>query len=220
MNSKECIREVINITRILLEEDLAIEVNFPTERTLNGLTDIEFDGSKDLSIALRNVSYEDIHQEFLSGKRFNFQFPDGAFVQMTYRFNQKGTLMKHRLCYFPSPSFKPFQDDPERYEKDDVYADIMSKSVLPVPVRFDFDPYSKSVAELDHPKSHLTFGQYKNCRIPVISPLRPTHFIHFILTSFYKKKYDTIKGGIYSGFIKKMQSTATKKDKEVLHMAF
>ena len=217
MNSKDCIREVRNITGILIREGLAESYNFPSIKTDKGVTNIEFEGSKDLSIALRNVPYSDIHKELVGGKRYNYKFPDDAFIQMAYSFNDKDRLIKHRLCYFPSPTFEPYQDEPDIYELDEIFADIVFRNVLPVPIRFDFDP--KNAKELDHPHSHLTFGQYKNCRVPVIAPVRPTHFIQFILTSFYKKKYDQMKSGLGHDFLKKMPSTASKKEKSVLHMA-
>ena len=57
------------------------------------------------------------------------------------------------------------------------------KSILPVPVRFDYDP--ANFEELKHPASHLSLGQYKNCRIPIVAPICPANFINFILRSFY-----------------------------------
>lgn len=38
--------------------------------------------------------------------------------------------------------------------------------------------------------SHLTIGQYKNCRIPVVRPLTPSQFITFILRNFYHTAYN------------------------------
>ncbi|MDE2699007.1 MAG: DUF2290 domain-containing protein, partial [Gemmatimonadota bacterium] len=39
--------------------------------------------------------------------------------------------------------------------------------------------------KLVHPKSHLTLGQYEDCRIPVTAPVTPLWFIDFILRNFY-----------------------------------
>jgi hypothetical protein len=40
-----------------------------------------------------------------------------------------------------------------------------------------------------HPASHLTLGQYENCRIPVSGPLGPNSFGMFILRNFYCRAY-------------------------------
>jgi hypothetical protein len=91
------------------------------------------------------------------------------------------------LAFFPSPNLDCFQNDPEIYELDDIYADILSKNIVTFPIRFDFDP--ANFTDVDHAKSHMTLGQYKNCRIPVSEPLTPALFIDFILRNFYNTAY-------------------------------
>nr|VFK30828.1 MAG: Uncharacterized conserved protein (DUF2290) [Candidatus Kentron sp. MB]VFK34387.1 MAG: Uncharacterized conserved protein (DUF2290) [Candidatus Kentron sp. MB]VFK76491.1 MAG: Uncharacterized conserved protein (DUF2290) [Candidatus Kentron sp. MB] len=63
------------------------------------------------------------------------------------------------------------------------------KNIVPFPLRFDFDSREEVFVEVEHPKSHLTMGQYENCRIPVSAPLTPYHFIGFILRNFYNTAY-------------------------------
>jgi len=43
--------------------------------------------------------------------------------------------------------------------------------------------------ELEHPKSHLSLGQYENCQIPVSAPLTPACFMGFILRNFYNTAF-------------------------------
>ena len=90
----------------------------------------------------------------------------------------------HRLSYFPAPDLIAFQNEPELYEKDELYADILDRRIVTVPIRFDFD--NDASQPLDHPASHLTLGQYKNCRIPVSAALTPYQFILFIVSNFYR----------------------------------
>ncbi|MBR8159485.1 DUF2290 domain-containing protein [Burkholderia cenocepacia] len=78
-----------------------------------------------------------------------------------------------------------YQNEPEIYEEDQIYADILAKNVVPFPIRFDFDISEKLFKPLLHPRSHLTLGQYKNCRIPVTAPLSPIVFVQFILSNLY-----------------------------------
>ena len=107
---------------------------------------------------------------------------DDAVLQMSYEF-KGNTLRKHRLSFFPSPSLEFFQNQPEIYEEDQMYGNIVQPNTVPFPIRFDFDVEAHSVVQ--HPKSHLTLGQYKNCRIPVCYAITPISFIKFILQNFY-----------------------------------
>ena len=95
--------------------------------------------------------------------------------------------MKHRLAFFPSPDLLEYQNNQDIYDDDEIYGDIVDRNIVTVPIRFDFDP--ASFVELEHPKSHMTLGQYKNCRIAVSGPLSPFHFVVFILRSFYNTPF-------------------------------
>ena len=110
---------------------------------------------------------------------------DGSFIQMSYDFN-RSALVGHRLVYFPCP----FDLDEELiqtsglFEVIDLYQDHEIDLVrLRSPVRFDYHPTSSSSSGL-HPASHMTF-QSSDCRIPVMAPISPGHFIRFVFKSFY-----------------------------------
>lgn len=93
-------------------------------------------------------------------------------------------LISHRLGYYPSPSYELYQNDPELYDVDYIYGDILNKSVLPVIIRADYNRDPEE-SELHHPYSHITLGGYKNCRIPVDRPISPMKFVKFIMEHFY-----------------------------------
>lgn len=76
------------------------------------------------------------------------------------------------------------QNDPELYDVDYIYGDILNKSVLPVIIRADYNRDPEE-SELHHPYSHITLGGYKNCRIPVDRPISPMKFVKFIMEHFY-----------------------------------
>lgn len=184
MTPKQAISSINKITSQLIMSGICDDQNFAAEAHTNTETHINYSGFADVSIALKNVEYEDIYEYLSSKRQFNFKFIDGGLVQLLYCFNEKQELIKHRLCYFPSPSFEAFQNDPELYMDESIYySDVILKSILPVPIRFDFDP--QNCQEMDHPASHLSLGQYKNCRIPIVAPICPANFINFILRSFY-----------------------------------
>lgn len=170
---------------------------------------------QDLSIVLRNVDYKEMYEELDRNKNYNIKMIDGALIQLMYTY-EKFNLISHRLAFFPSPFLENFQNDPEIYENDEIYADIIARNILPVPIRFDYDPDNHQ--ELDHPRCNLTLGQFKNCRIPVCSPITPNTFISFILRSFYntafKKFTDRLK---FSS--KLFDKTITSREKKLLHIA-
>ena len=60
-------------------------------------------------------------------------------------------------------------------------------NIVTFPIRFDYDP--DNFEETEHPKTHATLGQYKNCRIPVSEPLTPEIFIIFLLRNFYNTAF-------------------------------
>lgn len=185
MNPDAVRTQIESITVLLVECSLCDEQNFPTFKVEGGHTVIGLPNNPNLSISLKsNIDYRDIYRRLDESRAFNFRMLDGALVQLLYEF-EGASLCAHRLAYFPSPSLEPFQNDPELYELDEVYADIIKKNVVPFPVRFDYSSDEAKHIDIHHPKSHLTLGQYQNFRMPVCSPLSPSVFIKFILRNFY-----------------------------------
>lgn len=134
---------------------------------------------------LRNSAYEKNYREQRRSRAFNFLMLDGAMVQMVYEFSG-GELVRHRLAFLPSPDLLEYQNHPDLYAEEVLYADVVDKRVVSVPLRFDYDARDHVVIPLDHPSSHLTLGQYSGCRIPVAAGVTPHAFTEFILRSFYR----------------------------------
>ncbi|BBW91049.1 hypothetical protein PS1M3_11360 [Pseudoalteromonas sp. PS1M3] len=183
MRAKDVLKDIGIITSKLIEIGLSVDQNFPRQSDNSGQQLISYDNYSDTSVALKNIEYKEIYGELDKERQFNIKLLDGALLQFFYCF-EGNTLIKHRLCYFPSPDFESFQNEPELYlDESKIYADILLKSVLPIPIRFDYAPNDSVIVE--HPSSHLTLGQYKNCRIPVESAICPSSFTNFILRAFY-----------------------------------
>jgi hypothetical protein len=141
---------------------------------------------------------------------------DGALITLRYRFSA-GLVSEHSLSYFPSPDLEHFQNDPELYLSDEIYADVVARNIVPFPVRFDFNGDRRRFVEIDHPYSHLTLGQYQNCRIPVCSPVSPLTFGAFILRNFYNtafRKYSTE----IPGSALRFANTITAKERRIPHI--
>lgn len=139
------------------------------------------------SISLRDVSYEQIYTEIESKDGYHIKLPDGGLLIFQYTFNGVGVLTKHRLCYFPSFILPTVDEAPHLYENDELYGDVILKKLVRFPIRFDYDPGAHK--DVVHPKSHLTLGQYENCRIPIDGAVSPNAFVMFLLRNFYSNSY-------------------------------
>lgn len=189
MNAEQVRAQIECIVTLLVECSLCDEQNFPSVRISGKYTRIGIPHDPDLAIALKSrVDYREIYRRLNETRAFNLRMLDGAIVQFLYDF-QGDELVEHRLAYFPSPSLEPFQNEPELYEDDEIYADILKKNVVPFPLRFDYSSHDSKHVDVHHPKSHLTLGQYQNCRIPVAAPITPVVFIKFLLRNFYNTAY-------------------------------
>ena len=190
MTAQETLEQVLAVTTRLISLGLCNEQYFPKLARSEHITKITIPGTPDFSASLRNTGYRNIYEALYTSHAYNLMMLDGGLIQMLYTFTDTGrSLQSHHLAYFPSPDFEAFQNDEELYLSDEIYADILQKSILPCPLRFDYDSSSTRHIEVYHPKSHLTIGQYENCRVPVSAALTPIEFIAFLLRCFYGSAY-------------------------------
>lgn len=208
----QILKQVHYLTASLIEVGLSVEQNFPSIN--DGC--IYISGKHKLSNALKNVSYQEIYGLLESEKNYNIKMIDGALLQFIYTFNGS-ELIKYRLAFFPSPTLEEFQNNHEVYETDEIYADMLAKNIIPTPIRFDYDP--SCFETLVHPASHLTIGQYQNCRIPVSMPITPNIFVDFILRNFYHpaqiKFLEKLKFDLKASF----EECISAEERNILHMA-
>lgn len=203
-------KQIETITAKLIKMGLSAQQNFPSNQ--NGL--ITYSGMSDISIALKNIAYEEIYKNLDNTKNYNIKMLDGSLIQMLYTYCDN-KLISHRLAFFPAPNLESFQNEPDLYEDDEIYADILGKNIVTFPIRFDYDPIN--FKEIEHPETHATLGQYKNCRIPVSEPLTPEIFIGFILRSFYNTAFTKYtEEFVLSSH--RFAKTITVKEKSILHL--
>ena len=176
--------QINEIILYLVKAGLANDQNFAILRNRGHSVEVTFENDSNVSIAMRNIPYSDIYNELTKARSFNLKMLDGALVQLMYEF-LNDTLKNQRLAYFPSPYLEEFQNNPEIYQDDEVYANVVARNVVSFPVRFDYKEGNDSGQSAAHPKSHLTLGQFRNCRIPVTAPLTPFRFVDFLLRNFY-----------------------------------
>ena len=190
MPTPDQIKEQIDgIVGYLVQVGLADDQRFAFQRHRNdGFVEVTFAGADHVSVALRDRDYDEIYQHLVEARAYNVKMPDGALIQMMYRYST-GMLQSHRLAFFPSPYLEDFQNNSDIYLLDEVYADVVARNIVPFPFRFDYEAQDHIHPELLHPKSHLTLGQYENCRIPVTAPMTPTRFADFVLRNFYRTAF-------------------------------
>lgn len=213
-------KEIYYLTGKMIEIGLASDQNYPSEQSsvgeIGSTIDLTVPKSSEISSALRDRPYSEIYYTLRDGRAYNMKFVDGALLQFRYRFTD-GELTKHVLAFYPSPDLLEFQNDPELYENEILYADIISKDVVTTPVRFDFDP--SAFVEDTHPHCHFTIGQYKNCRIPVSNALTPHRFLNFILRAFYNTPFVEHCADI-KGSAADFPRTVTPAEARNLHLSF
>lgn len=215
ISPKDIMKSISTITYGLIGYGLSIDQNFPSEKNEKGLTIISWGDISNLSIVLKNIEYKQIYNELLNENNFNIKLIDGALIQMMYTFDGN-ELISHRLAFFPSPELESYQNDPDIYEHQELYADIIAKNILPSPIRFDYSISEELFESIVHPRCHVTLGQYPNCRIPVSAPLTPSVFVDFILRNFYSTAFYYYQ--MKPDFNERFESTITTDEKLILHM--
>ena len=181
---QQTLRQINALIVYLVDRGLADAQYFAFQRSVGReLVQVSFPGAEHVSVALRNRAYDEIYQHLREVRAFNVKMLDGALVQMMYLFAD-GVVQRHRLAFFPAPHLEEFQNNQEIYLDDEIDADVVARNVVPFPVRFDYDARVDR-RDAAHPLSHLTLGQYRNCRIPVSAPVTPSRFVDFILRNFY-----------------------------------
>ena len=200
----------------LIGKGICDDANFSAVRSFGNHVDVTFKGSEHISIALGDIEYTEIYNELAEKRSYNMKLVDGALVQLMYR--MKGNrLIQHRLSFYPSPNLLPFQDDPESYMRDDLFLEIVQRRIVPFPLRFDFDARDGVYADVTHPKSHLTLGDVKGCRIPVSAPLTPRWFVEFILRNFYQTDNHDFVRDLPRHRVK-LPASITKNEESLMHM--
>jgi hypothetical protein len=191
MTPQRTLQHIRDITTLLISRGLVDHQHYTSDVTLGGIRHIGIAGSPDLSISMRDISYEEIYISLFGAGAYHLRMIDGALIQLLYSFDRRG-LLSHRLCFFPSPSLQTYDEAAQLYEDDELFADIFAINAVRAPLRFDFSAADNEFVEVDHPRSHLTIGQYEGCRIPVTGPVTPLRFMRFILRNFYNAAYATV----------------------------
>lgn len=213
-------QQIHQLTISFISKNISIAQSFPKKDK----NDIVWQNYKNISFALKNLPYTELYKECVKEKAYNFMMIDYSIIQLMYRFDSKKNLISHRLAFYPNPYTKNFDEMPEEFENyyfgRTLFTENFEESNVVFPIRFDYDNDINKYVILDHPYSHLTLGNYINCRIPICSPITPFRFMHFILRNFYFKKFtenftdDTFKCK------NKFPQLLHKKETNLIHLNF
>lgn len=209
-------REIKNLTNFLVNKSISINQNFPKYAN----NELVWENYKNIAFSLKNETYEKIYNACLDEKDYNIMLLDGAFLQMKYQFH-RNKIVGHILSFYPNPNFEKFQDNPEEFEElyfgNELFTDILDKKTIIFPIRFDF---SDVHTDIIHPRVHCTFGNYKDCRIPITKPISPKRFVSFILRNFYSYKFleDNLETELESNL--NFDELATDNEKRLLHITY
>lgn len=209
-------RDLDGLIGRLIQFGICDDSNFSTVRKLGLKHEVSFTGAEHISFALKEFDYADIYRELAEKRSYNMKLVDGALLQLMYRF-KRNRLLQHRLAFYPSPVLRPFQDDPEAYMHDELFLEIVQRRIVPFPLRFDFDDRIEVAVDIRHPRSHLSLGDAKGCRVPVTAPLTPRWFIEFILRNFYQVDDLNFAEGLPAHRIQ-FEESITPNEKELMHL--
>lgn len=215
MSFVRTLNSIKKIQAELIKAGLSYDQNFPRTSEEAGYKEIGFANDNLISIALSPIRYSDIYNELDSKKAFTIKLVDGALLQISYRFDRTtDKIISHRLGFFPKLDLIPWSEDEELYEKDNLFADILSGMVVHCPFRFDFN---RNETAADHSKGHLTIGQIKDCRIPVSTPLSPGEFLGFIIGNLYSKAKANLPNELYTSSVD-IEHFLVADDKKKFHL--
>ena len=179
-------QQIVEFINRLVSASISVKQFYPSMRkATNGSILIGL--RQNNSISLHDIPYGDIYRDIELNNNYDIKLVDGGLLIFQYHFDCSGTLLQHRLAYFPSPVLPTIEEAPELYERDELYGDIITRRLIRFPIRFDYSPAQRS--DVNHPAAHMTLGQYENCRIPVAGPLAPNSFGMFIIRNFYHQAY-------------------------------
>lgn len=217
-NPKAVLKDLTAIVASLIEKGLIDDQNFPAlkQQSANAY-EVTFGGAEYVSIALGDLDYSDLYSELADKRSYNVKFVDGGLLQLMYRFEGE-RLLQHRLAYYPSPILRPFQEDQDAYMRDELFVEIVSRRIIPFPLRFDFDDRDGIPIDVLHPRSHVSLGDVKGCRIPVTAPLTPRWFVEFVLRNFYQtNKFDFVSSLPVHRI--QFESTITTNERKLIHIS-
>jgi len=217
MTPKQAVASINYVITTLIQAGLSDEQRYPILRsTGNRCMEVGIEGAPNLSATLKDVPYDEAFLEIEKAGAFNIKMIDGALIQFAYTF-ERNAVNSHRLAFFPAPSLVSYDEARALYDGDEIYGDIVGRYLVRFPIRFDFSASDEEHIEFNHPKSHLTLGQYKNCRIPVSGPLTPVRFTRFIVRNFYFSAMEMVKFSEVAERVM-LNETITVKERSITHM--
>jgi hypothetical protein len=210
-------QDINTLISYLVHLGLCDDQNFPILRQNRIGWEVSYSGCEVVAAALSMHDYAEIYALFRETRSFSIKMIDGAILQMMYSFTKRD-LQQHRLAFFPSTLLEPYRDAEEDYMNDELFLDVVSRHLVPFPLRFDFDARDGVPRDVAHPTSHMTLGDAKGCRVPVSAPVSPRWFVDFVLRNFYQVEPRDFCSGLPQcnryGFV----DTISPRERQLVHI--
>ncbi|WP_299791437.1 DUF2290 domain-containing protein [uncultured Shewanella sp.] len=145
------------------------------------------------------VCYQREYQKLLDNQQYSILFVDSSFIQLFYKFDDKGDLELARLAYYPHPK-KMEESSEDLFDYAENASEPMQNIYLEMidlldddeeifsnnsHIRFDYDCNVKS-----HSKAHLQFGGINDFRITTSKIISPFIFLDSISKHFFQDWYE------------------------------
>lgn len=218
--------EIQQLLSLLLRAEIAIDTNAViVNHQARGITRVTWPSRQEEVGKLFRGEFATVenYRHWIEVGSFSAILYDGSILQMTYDFLGRD-LCAHRLAFVPCPfdvdekiligrslldMVTDYQETSVRNKKPFTFVRLRS------PLRFD---YEATIKAINHPRVHLTF-LWSYCRLAVVAPLSPGHFIRFIFRHFYPELW------MVHEFLRKwplrfLDRTITLEEESLLHISF
>lgn len=186
MTPSEQRNEMQNFLDLLAEASLSLTTTTACKEGTSPVR-VSWPSGGSTSVFNGNGALLDEYCAFVRERLYSAVLLDGSLLQLSYEIN-RNTVVRHRLCYVPSP----FEFDEDLLREEPIvdvveyYRQQAPTALRPrSPVRFDYDADAERA---NHPASHLTMLD-PNCRWAVSSPLCLGLFVRWVFRHFYSDFY-------------------------------
>jgi hypothetical protein len=190
-------REVSRLNQVLLETEVALEVNGAVARREGQKVLVTWPSQTTAAMSDHVFASMQEYRHLLKNREYTALLWDGAMLQISASFN-RDVLVAQRFCYYPCPLVLEPEDADDIVELFDLRlaeelvaqeqllassaeGDTRLRLRMRGPLRFDFDHDN---ARSGHSASHLHVLT-EDSRWPVYGPLSIGHFVRFVFTHFY-----------------------------------
>jgi len=180
------------ITGWLIKNNLTIEENFQYKDigTKRIIAPKLTSNQNYFNVSKKTPKYVSEFCKIIENSNFSFKLFDHSIIQCLYTFDGPD-LIKQKFCYFEFPTgFDDIFSNDAPNTNSSLSEINQNHWGIPTHLRIDFDP--ERYDSVLHPKTHLSLGGNRDCRIPTSSPIKLIDFIEFVVKNFYHQHWNSL----------------------------